>query len=96
MSRSTEELELAVLILVDSAFNSLLSQFTITGFDASAHMSEETHDAARAAPLGVLTAVGASSLFGFFLLCSYLFCIQDFDRTVNTELGQPVIQVSVT
>ncbi|ORY57983.1 amino acid/polyamine transporter I [Leucosporidium creatinivorum] len=73
----------------------LLAQFTITGFDASAHMSEETHDAAKSAPIGVITAVGASSLFGFFLLNSYLFSIQDFDATVNTELGNPVLQIFV-
>ena len=35
----------------------LLTQYTITGFDASAHISEETHDAANAAPQGRL-AVG--------------------------------------
>jgi amino acid transporter len=31
----------------------LLSQYTITGFDASAHLSEETRDAAKSAPIGV-------------------------------------------
>ena len=28
----------------------LLAQYTLTGFDASAHMTEETHDAARSRP----------------------------------------------
>lgn len=45
-----------------SIVHSLLSQFTITGYDASAHLSEETHNAAKAAPIGVLTAVGARSV----------------------------------
>lgn len=58
-------------------------------------MSEETHDAAKSAPIGVITAVGASSLFGFFLLLSYLFSIQDFDATIGTELGNPVLQIFV-
>jgi amino acid transporter len=31
----------------------LMSQYTITGFDASAHLSEETRDAAKSAPIGV-------------------------------------------
>ncbi len=42
----------------------LMAQYTITGFDASAHMSEETHNAARSAPLGVLMSVGVSAIFG--------------------------------
>jgi amino acid transporter len=33
----------------------VLSMFTFTGYDASAHMSEETHDPARAAPRGIVT-----------------------------------------
>ena len=39
----------------------LLAQYTITGFDASAHLSEETHNAAWNAPLGVLMSVGLSA-----------------------------------
>ena len=31
----------------------LLTQYTITGYDASAHISEETHGAAGSAPKGV-------------------------------------------
>lgn len=58
-------------------------------------MSEETHNASKAAPIGVITAVGASSVFGFFLLMSYLFCIQDFDRTVASEYGSPILQIFV-
>lgn len=36
----------------------LLAQYTITGYDASAHLAEETQDAARNAPKGILMAVG--------------------------------------
>ena len=35
----------------------LLTQYTITGFDASAHISEETHDSENAAPKGVWRSV---------------------------------------
>lgn len=34
-----------------------------------------------------------SAVFGFFLLLSLLFSIQDFDATVNSEAGQPVLQI---
>jgi len=73
----------------------LMSQYTITGFDASAHMSEETTNASWSAPLGVLTSVGCSAVFGWFLLLCLLFSIQDFDTTVVPEYGNPVLQILV-
>lgn len=73
----------------------LMSQYTITGFDASAHLSEETRNASWSAPLGVLTSIGVSSLFGFFLILSLLFSIQDFQGTVSSEIGQPVVQILI-
>lgn len=73
----------------------LLSQFTLTGFDASAHLSEETRNASWSAPIGVVSSVGFSALFGFFVLMALLFSIQDFGRTVASIYGQPVLQVLV-
>ena len=73
----------------------LMSQYTITGFDASAHLSEETRNAAWSAPLGVMTSIGVSAVFGFFLLCALLFSIQDFPNTVSSAVGQPVTQILV-
>jgi len=73
----------------------LMAQYTITGFDASAHLSEETNNAAWNAPLGVLMSVGISAVFGFFLLVSLLFSIQDFDKTVASDIGQPVLQILI-
>ena len=73
----------------------LMSQYTITGFDASAHLSEETRNASWSAPLGVLMSIGVSSLFGFFLILSLLFSIQSFPNTVNSTIGQPVVQILI-
>lgn len=70
-----------------------MSQYTITGFDASAHLSEETRRASWSAPIGVLTSIICSALFGFFLILCLLFSIQDFDTTVASEVGQPVLQI---
>lgn len=67
----------------------------VTGFDASAHMSEETKNASWSAPIGVISSVGFSALFGFFVVMTYLFSIQDFDRTVNSVYGQPILQIFV-
>ncbi len=46
----------------------LNAQYTLTGFDASAHMSEETHDAQRSAPKGIVYSVIISIIAGFVLL----------------------------
>lgn len=51
--------------------------YTITGFDASAHTSEETRDAQRAVPRGMLTAVFWSALFGWLLVAAILLAMPD-------------------
>jgi amino acid transporter len=53
----------------------LLSQYTITGFDASAHMAEETHKASRMAAVGMYMAVVVSVVFGWILLLAVTFAI---------------------
>ena len=53
----------------------LLSQYTITGFDASAHMAEETQQASRMAAVGMYMAVVASVVFGWILLLAVTFAI---------------------
>ncbi|KAF2154174.1 amino acid transporter, partial [Myriangium duriaei CBS 260.36] len=78
-----------------AAIGCLMSQYTITGYDASAHLSEETRKAHWAAPIGVLTSLFCSFLFGFFLILCLLFSIQDFDRTVNSTYAQPVLQILI-
>jgi amino acid transporter len=77
-----------------AACGALMSQYTLTGYDASAHLSEETRKASWSAPIGVISSVGFSSLFGFFVICSFLFSIQNFDNTVNSvRFQQPVLQI---
>ena len=53
----------------------LMAQYTITGFDASAHMAEETHQASRMAAVGMYMAVVVSVVFGFVLLVAVTFAI---------------------
>ncbi|HLY51117.1 MAG TPA: amino acid permease [Solirubrobacteraceae bacterium] len=51
----------------------LLTMYTITGYDASAHVSEETHSAAEAAPKGVWRSVFYSAVFGWAVLLALTF-----------------------
>lgn len=53
----------------------LLGQYTIEGFDASAHMIEETKDAAMAGATGIVVAVGCSAVFGLCYILALLFSI---------------------
>jgi len=51
----------------------LLTMYTITGYDASAHLSEETHGASEASAKGVWRSVFYSALFGWFVLLALTF-----------------------
>src|SRR5207247_4871466 len=53
----------------------LMAQYTITGYDASAHLSEETQNASRAAAVGMVMSVVVSVIFGFILLVAVTFAI---------------------
>ena len=53
----------------------LLAQYTITGFDASAHTAEETQRASRMAATGMWTSVVVSVIFGWVLLLAVTFAI---------------------
>jgi amino acid transporter len=70
----------------------LMAQYTITGYDASAHMSEETRGAARSTALGMVWAVGASVVFGFVLLVAVTFAVPDVQGTLDAG-GQAVIYI---
>jgi amino acid transporter len=51
----------------------LLTMYTFTGYDASAHLSEETHNAAMAAPKGIWRAIAWSALAGWVVLLAITF-----------------------
>jgi amino acid transporter len=64
----------------------LNAQYTLTGYDASAHMSEETHDAARSAPRGIVFSVVVSVIMGFILLVAMNYGINPdggYDRALG-------------
>jgi amino acid transporter len=56
-------------------FGFLLTQYTITGFDASAHLSEETSSASKAAAKGIWRSIAYSALGGYILLLCVVFAV---------------------
>jgi amino acid permease (GABA permease) len=57
----------------------LLAQYTFTGYDASAHMSEETRNAATAGPRGIVLSIVVSLFAGWLLLIGVTQAINDAD-----------------
>ena len=64
----------------------LLTQYTITGFDACAHVSEETQGAATAAARGLWQSIFYSAIGGWILLLAFLFAATDVDA-INAAGG---------
>ncbi|MFI0712408.1 amino acid permease [Streptomyces inhibens] len=71
----------------------LLAQYTFCGYDASAHLSEETTNAQVSAARGIMRAIGWSWVAGFVLLAGLTFAIQDYAATRATASGVPPAQI---
>ncbi|MEU9015836.1 amino acid permease [Streptomyces sp. NPDC048479] len=71
----------------------LMAQYTFTGYDASAHMTEETNDASIAGPRGIVRSIWISWIAGFLLLTGMTFAIQSYDGALNSESGVPPAQI---
>ena len=66
-------------LLVVLPISAILTQYTITGYDASAHLSEETKSAGDAAAKGIWRSIFYSAIGGWILLLAFLFAVQDSD-----------------
>ncbi|MFD9961180.1 amino acid permease [Amycolatopsis sp. NPDC058986] len=77
------------------ALGLLLAQYTLTGYDASAHMTEETKNAAKAGPRGIVTSIIVSLVAGWILLIGLTFAIQDYDGAVGSATGVPPAQIFI-
>ncbi|HUK45812.1 MAG TPA: amino acid permease [Gaiellaceae bacterium] len=66
-----------------------MAQYTLTGYDASAHMAEETHKASRGAATGMLWSVVVSVIAGFILLTAVTFAIPN-QTEVQSHYGDIV------
>jgi len=63
----------------------LQAQWTYTGYDASAHISEETKDARLHAPWGVFLSVVVSAVAGFFLIALVTLAIKDLPGVAKAD-----------
>ncbi len=66
----------------------LQAQWTYTGFDASAHVAEETKDPRRRAPWGMVMSVVVSGFFGYLLILSLAWAIPSISAVLGaTDAG---------
>jgi amino acid transporter len=80
----------------------VLSMFTFTGYDASAHLSEETHDPARRTPWGILSSVLVSAVFGYLLLGAITLAVGDdgvplsaMTRALGDRFGRGAMSLAI-
>ncbi|XP_034691407.1 amino-acid permease BAT1 homolog [Vitis riparia] len=66
----------------------LVSQYSLYGYDAAAHLTEETKGADKNGPIAILSSIGIISIFGWAYILALTFSIQDpsylYDRTNET------------
>jgi amino acid permease (GABA permease) len=73
----------------------LIAQYTFTGYDASAHMTEETRNASVAAPRGIVMSIVVSLVAGWVLLLGVTFAIQDYGKELASTTGVPPAQIFI-
>ena len=63
----------------------LQAAWTYTGYDASAHVAEETLDPRRRAPWGIVLSVVVSGFFGYLLILSLTRAIPSISSVLNAK-----------
>ncbi|HKO54496.1 MAG TPA: amino acid permease [Thermoanaerobaculia bacterium] len=71
----------------------LQAQWTYTGYDASAHMAEETVMARRNSAWGIVLSVGVSAVAGYAMLMVLTWCIPRGDVAATANDPYPVLQI---
>ncbi|KAG5732263.1 Eukaryotic translation initiation factor 5B [Termitomyces sp. T112] len=71
----------------------LFTAGTMTGFDASGHIAEETKNARVIAGKGILSSAIATGVLGFITTILFLFCTPDYDTLFSLGAPQPFVQI---
>lgn len=69
----------------------LMGSFTLVGFEASANLSEETHQAHRTVPKAIISSVAISGLFGMLFLIAAIYAIPNLTSVINSNNPLPLI-----
>ncbi|KAL8974695.1 MAG: hypothetical protein Q9197_001064 [Variospora fuerteventurae] len=63
--------------------------WTMSGYDAPFHLSEECSNANIASPRAIVLTSGVGGLFGWFLQLVVAYTVVDIDLALESDLGQP-------
>ncbi|GMH15196.1 hypothetical protein Nepgr_017037 [Nepenthes gracilis] len=63
----------------------LMSQYTLSGYDASAHMTEETKSADKNGPKAIISAIGISIIVGWGYILGITFAVNDISYLLSTD-----------
>jgi amino acid transporter len=63
----------------------LQAQWTMTGYDASAQVSEETHDPRRHVPWGIVMAIAISAVFGYMFVLALTLSVDTLDGALGAK-----------
>nr|CAB3475404.1 unnamed protein product [Digitaria exilis] len=63
----------------------LMSQYCVVGYDASAHMTEETKNADWSGPMGIITSVALSTLFGWVYVVALTSVVTDIPYLLDAN-----------
>ncbi|KAF8883402.1 hypothetical protein BD779DRAFT_1801969 [Infundibulicybe gibba] len=71
----------------------LFTAGTMTGFDASGHIAEETKNARVVAGKGILSSAVATGVLGFVTAILFLYCTPDLEVLFSLGAPQPFVQI---
>ncbi|KAF5960813.1 hypothetical protein HYC85_002022 [Camellia sinensis] len=63
----------------------LVSQYSLYGYDAAAHLTEETKGADKNGPIAILSSIGIISIFGWAYILALTFSIKDPSYLYDTS-----------
>ncbi|GAO52649.1 amino acid permease [Saitoella complicata NRRL Y-17804] len=67
--------------------------WTMTDYDATAHIAEETHKAAIRAPVAIVSAVTGTFIVGLLLNITFAFTMGDPTLLTSSQTGMPISQL---
>ncbi|KAL2444001.1 putative amino-acid permease C15C4.04c [Exophiala dermatitidis] len=74
-------------------FGFLSVSWTMTDYDATAHIAEEIKNPEIKAPWAISTALGATYVGGWLFTIVLAYCMGDLEDILNSPVGQPVAQI---
>ncbi|KAH8879999.1 amino acid permease [Thozetella sp. PMI_491] len=74
-------------------FGFLSVAWTMTDYDATAHIAEESKDPARIVPKAIVMALTFTYVAGWLYNIVLVFCMGDPAELISSPIGQPVVQI---